>query len=66
MEHWVLDFPDLVARLEAGPEQEVWLMLPPGDYEILGQDYTLEPVEGLPPIPNDGRLLRLVPAGQGP
>ena len=66
VEHWVLDFPDLVARLEAGPEQEVWLMLPPGDYEILAQDYTLEPVEGLPPIPNDGRLLRLVPAGQGP
>jgi 4-amino-4-deoxy-L-arabinose transferase-like glycosyltransferase len=66
VEHWVLDFPDLAARLEAGPDQEVWLMLPPGDYETLAREYTLEPVEGLPPIPNDGRLLRLVPAGQGP
>lgn len=66
VEHWVLDFPDLVARLEAEQEHEVWLMLPPDDYETLAQRFTLEPVEGAPPILNDGVLVRYVPSGLGP
>ena len=66
VEHWVLDFPDLEARLEAERDREVWLMLPPGDYEALAADYTLERIEGLPPIPNDGLLLRTIPSGQEP
>jgi hypothetical protein len=66
VEHWVLDFPDLVARLEAEQEREVWLMLPPDDYETLAQSFTLELVEGAPPILNDGVLVRYVPPGLGP
>jgi 4-amino-4-deoxy-L-arabinose transferase-like glycosyltransferase len=66
VEHWVLDFPDLVARLEAEESNEVWLMLPPGDYEVLRAEFKLEPIEGAPPIPNDGILVRYVPPGREP
>jgi hypothetical protein len=66
VEHWVLDFPDLVARLETEQGREVWLMLPPGNYETLAGDYNLVPIEGLPPLPNEGLLLRYVPPEQGP
>jgi hypothetical protein len=41
-------------------------MLPPGNYEALAGDYNLEPIEGLPPVPNEGLLLRYVPPEQGP
>ena len=62
----LLDFPDLVTRLEAEQEHEVWLMLPRGDYETLGQRFALELVEGAPPILNDGVLVRYLPPGLGP
>jgi hypothetical protein len=66
VDHWVLDFPDLVTRLETEQEHEVWLMLPPGDYETLGQRFALELVEDAPPILNDGVLARYLPPGLGP
>jgi hypothetical protein len=66
VEHWILDFPDLEARLKAERDREVWLILPPGDHEALAADYALEPIEGLPPVINDGLVLRYIPPGQEP
>jgi hypothetical protein len=66
VEHWILDFPDLETRLKAERDREVWLILPPGDHEVLAADYALEPIEGFPPVINDGLLLRYIPPGQGP
>ena len=62
VQFWVLDFPDLVARLEAAPNQEAWLMLYADDYEALAQNFPLERIEGVPLIPNEGILVRYTPA----
>lgn len=64
VDHRVLDWPDLVARLQAEPARPAWLVLPLGDYDTLKQDVALEPLQGAPPVVNGGLLVRYVPSGE--
>jgi hypothetical protein len=64
VDHRVLDWPDLVARLAAEPARPAWLVLPLGDYDTLKQDVALEPLPGAPPVVNGGMLVRYVPSGE--
>ena len=61
VEHYVLDFSDLLARLEADPQQETWLLLTADDYQVLAQRFGLEPIANSPPVHNGGILARLAP-----
>ena len=62
VEHWVLDLPEMASRLASAEPSGAWLLLPPDEVEQLSQEYTLEAVEGAPPVPNRGLLVRIAPS----